>query len=107
MYQWFFFSCEKKDLYDRTGILTPDQMTNALIQVHLCEAKVGHSFYSGDSSKLYYASLEKEAFSKLGITNVQYAQSHAFYTAHLVEFDDIYTRVVDSLSLRQQLKKYY
>lgn len=102
-----FFSCDKKQSVDRTGILTPEQMTNALIHVHLCEGKVSHSFFAGDSAKLFYLTLEKEAFTKLGITKAQYEKSYAFYTAHVEEFDEIYTKVVDSLSLREQLKKYY
>lgn len=101
------FSCNKSEKINREGILTPEQMTNALIHIHLCEGKVSHTFFTGDSAKLYYLNLENAAFKKMGITKAQYEKSYAFYSNQVEEFDDIYTRVVDSLSLREQLKKYY
>lgn len=102
-----FFSCNESPKLDRTGILTPDQMTSALIEIHLCEGKVSHTFFTGDSAKYYYLSLEKLAFKKLGITKEQYEKSYSFYAKQVEELDNIYTRVVDSLSLREQLKRYY
>lgn len=99
----FLISCgNESQLPD--GILKKDQMVNALIQVHLSEAKCGQSFLKGDTSQILFARLQEAAFSKLGITKPQYDSSYQYYMRNLGDFDEIYARVVDSLSLKEQLK---
>ncbi len=87
------------------NILDKDKMVKILVDIHLCEAKCGQSFLRGDTAKTLYARMENELFIKYKISKQSYLNSYQYYMNNLSEFDDIYARVVDSLSLREQLNK--
>ncbi|TAG59524.1 MAG: DUF4296 domain-containing protein [Cytophagales bacterium] len=86
-------------------IIDEDKMVRLLIEIHICETKSTQSFLYGDTSKVVYAKLESELFKKMGVTKSNYEDSYQYYMKNLIEFDLMYSRVVDSLSLRESLRK--
>ncbi|MDX2195544.1 MAG: DUF4296 domain-containing protein [Cytophagales bacterium] len=85
--------------------LSEDEMVNTLIQIHLNEAKAINTFLPVDSQRLYYKILEDSMWYKLQTTRVLYDSSYKMYARHAYALDKIYTRVIDSLSLREALRK--
>ena len=81
-------------------------MVKVLVDIHIAEAKANHlKVLHKDSSSAIYRELEKAVFKKNKISKTTYLRSYKYYTSRPEEMDDIYSRVVDSLSLRQKIRK--
>lgn len=87
------------------NILDKDIMVKLLVEIHISESKCGQSYLRGDTSKVLYGRLETDIFKNMKVSKKSYDTSYSYYAKHLTEFEDIYARVVDSLSLREQLHK--
>ena len=92
---------------DRTpkGILPKQKMINFLIDVHLTEAKLNSLGIPTDSAKSLFNLYQKELYEKHGIDDSVYQVSHVYYLENPKKMTEIYAAVVDSLSLRERLKK--
>ena len=77
-------------------------MVNALIDIHLLEAKVNKLYLNPDSSSQVYRHYENLLFSDMGISRADYQRSFEFYINELGEMREIYNRVTDSLLARQK-----
>lgn len=81
-------------------------MVNILIDIHLIEAKVNHlKIKNRDSSAAVYTALQDQVFKEHKVSQKQYVKSYIYYKANAHLLDNIYSRVVDSLSLRQKILK--
>ena len=85
-------------------ILSEDKMVNILIKIHLTEAKISNSLYPSDSALIYYKSMEDSIYHKMGIPKKDYTESYIYYMRNIEQMDRIYSRVIDSLSLREALR---
>ncbi|MDN3203158.1 DUF4296 domain-containing protein [Algoriphagus sediminis] len=86
-------------------ILNEDEMVNVLIDIHIAEGISSSLPVSYDSSGVMYTLLEKDVFTKHEITDSVFTQSMLYYLQYPAEIDEIYGRVVDSLSKKQALYK--
>ena len=87
------------------GILPEDKMVKLLIKIHIAEAKIATSYLPGDSSIRQYKVFEDSAFKSEGTDKATYENSYKYYGANPERLDKIYSIVVDSLSLREALRK--
>ena len=94
------FSCSDKIPED---ILSKDEMTNILIEMHLAEAKVGSLGLNTDSSALLYEAMEKRVLEEQNLSEAAYLKSYNYYLENIKLMEDVYARVVDSLSLRESI----
>lgn len=78
---------------------------NVLIDIHIAEGISSSLPVSFDSSGVMYSLLEKDVFTKHEITDSVFTQSMLYYLQYPESMDDIYARVVDSLSMKQALYK--
>jgi ATP sulfurylase len=81
------------------GILSEDEMVNVLIDIQLTEGIVSAIPVSYDSSQVLYKLLEKDVFSKHGVTDSVFTKSMLFHLEDAAKMDRIYSRVIDSLTV--------
>jgi hypothetical protein len=87
-------------------ILAKDKMISLLIDIHLAEAKSSFSTLQGnDSIYSYFRILKDSIMIKHKTDTVEFNKSFNYYVSNPVKMEEIYAAVVDSLSLRETLKK--
>lgn len=72
-------------------------MASVLVDIQLAEGKVSSLPISYDSSQVLYSLLEKDIFSKHGVTDSVFIESMEYYLEYAEKMDRIYARVIDSL----------
>jgi hypothetical protein len=96
------FGCIPKDKPPE-NIMSKEQMVSFLIDLHLIEAKISISRFPNDSVKVIFPEIEEELFRKHHISDSIYFRSYQYYLNDMFEMEEIYTAVVDSLSLRERV----
>lgn len=94
-------SCDSDEV--PSGILSEDQMVNVLIDIQLTEGMVSALPIPYDSSQVLYSLMEKEVFIKHGVQDSVFVNSMLFYLEDAKKMDEIYTRVIDSLVVRETI----
>lgn len=79
------------------GVLDEDLMVSILVDIQLAEGKVSSLPVTYDSSQVLYALLEKDIFSKHGVTDSGFVASMEYYLEDAEKMDRMYARVIDSL----------
>jgi predicted type IV restriction endonuclease len=98
------FSCKKAEKLPE-GILSEAEMVQVFIEMHLAEAAINNLVLSKDSSDIVFRYLERKIWEKLDVSDSAVKKSHQYYLAQPEKLDLMYTAVVDSLALREQLLK--
>lgn len=83
-------------------ILPHEKMVEVLIDIHLTEGKVETLPFSRDSLQVIYKLLEKDVFLKHKVSDSIFTHSMLYYLRDLSEMEQIYSRVYDSLYLREK-----
>ncbi|WP_242203939.1 DUF4296 domain-containing protein [Aestuariivivens insulae] len=83
------------------NLISKDNMVNILIDIRLVSAATGANKRTLESK---VANKEAYIFNKYNIDSLQFALSNEYYAYHVDDYDDIYTRVKDSL---EKLKTFY
>lgn len=94
-------SCDTESV--PSHILSEDQMVNVLIDIQLTEGMVSSLPISYDSSQVLYTLMEKDVFIKHGLPDSVFINSMLFYLEDAGKMDKIYSRVIDSLVVRESL----
>lgn len=76
-------------------------MVEVLIDIHLTEGIASAMPVTYDSSKVLYNLLEKDVFLKHEVIDSVFTQSMLYYLRDPAEMEQIYSRVVDSLVVRE------
>ncbi|WP_339878356.1 DUF4296 domain-containing protein [uncultured Algoriphagus sp.] len=84
-----------------TDLLSEDKMVEVLIDIHLTEGITSAMPVAYDSSKVLYNLLEKDVFLKHEVSDSVFTQSMLYYLQDPAEMEQIYSRVVDSLVVRE------
>ena len=85
------------------SLMDEHDMINYLIDLHLAEAAVQNLRLKGDSAKIVFAAKEKYLLKEHHITDSIFINSYNYYLEHPIKLEEIYSAVVDSISLRQSL----
>ena len=96
------WGCVHKDKPSE-AIMTKEQMVSFLIDLHIMEAKINTTRFPSDSIKSIFPEIEKELFKEHNITDTLYFRSYQYYLSNMFDMEEIYTAVVDSLSLRERI----
>ena len=86
-------------------LLDHESMVSYLIDLHVAEAEITNLRVELDSASYLFSILEEDLLVKHEITEAGFIDSYNYYLQHPDELQLIYTTVVDSLSLRQSLRK--
>lgn len=78
-------------------------MVNVLIDIQLTEGIVSTLPIAYDSSQVLYSLMEKDVFLKHGVEDSVFTTSLLFYLEDAQKMDRIYTRVIDSLVVRESV----
>lgn len=84
-------------------IMSKQQMVSFLIDLHIIESKMSSSRFPNDSIEAIFPQIEHELFKKHHITDSIYFKSYQYYLSNMFDMEEIYTAVVDSLSLRERI----
>lgn len=100
------FSCSKfaKDKRPE-GVMLESKMASVLVDIHLAEARANVMNPHLDSARFYFAVYKDSIFKKNQTTKIEFDSSYNYYMRNVALMDKIYMEVIDSLSLRQALKK--
>jgi len=85
------------------GIMSKQEMVSFLIDLHIMEAKITTVRFPNDSVKLFFPEIEQELFKKHNVSDSVYFKSYQYYLNNMFDMEEIYTAVVDSLSLRERV----
>jgi hypothetical protein len=96
-----FSACNSDDR--PSHVLTKEKMVDILTNLHLAEAYVNTNFPFSDSSKYVYKKMQDSILKAQGTDGVAYDSSLAYYQRHVEVLDQIYSSVVDSLSLGETI----
>lgn len=86
-------------------ILTQEEMTHIMIQIHLLEAKVGRLGISKDSALTVYAHFENVILKDSEVDSSIYFESFQYYSVHPKIFSKLYAAVTDSLMEMESKEK--
>ena len=78
-------------------------MVNVLIHMYLSEERISHLNIGYDSLNQLLPYLRKSILTKAGVQDSVFRKSMEYYMAHPKRLEYIYTAVVDSLSLQEQV----
>ena len=87
------------------SIMDEQDMINYLIDLHIAEAAVQNLRLKADSAKIVFAAQEKYLLNEHHITDSIFIDSYNYYLQRPIKLEDIYSAVIDSISLRQSLLK--
>lgn len=97
----FLFSCSDNKNPD---VLSKNEMTDVLIDMHIAEAKVNTIGLNADSTEILYNIMEKRILEEHGISKEQYLQSYNYYLRNMDQLESLYGMLVDSLSLKERIE---
>jgi hypothetical protein len=84
-------------------LINKDKMTQILIEMHIAEAKVNTLGLSSDSTDVLINLMTERVLNQLGYTEEEYLTSYNYYMRDVRQMEQLYSRVVDSLSLREEI----
>jgi hypothetical protein len=84
------------------NILTQEQFSKLILEMYLAEAKLTSLDISKDSVYKLFVPYEEKYLKKSGISDTLLHNTYQYYFDHPQEFEQIYDRVIDSLSLLER-----
>ena len=93
-------SCQGKK--GNADILTPEQMVERLSDLYILEQKTMRLALPNDSSVGAFKRMKAEVFKRSDLTDSVFKKSFQYYVDRPAELEQIYTAVIDTLSLREQ-----
>jgi len=94
-------SCSKERVPN--SVMSKDEMINYLIDLHISEAAVQNLRLKADSARIVFSIQEKFILNEHKIADSTFIKSYNFYLGRPSMLEEIYSAVVDSISLRQSL----
>jgi hypothetical protein len=98
-------ACANETKAPPADILTKEKMIDYLIDLQITEAKINSLGLPPDTVKSFYNTIRDELYKKHNISDSVYYKSLRYYLYDVKDMEDIYSAVVDSLSLRERLQK--
>ena len=85
------------------GLIGKEQMVAFLVDLHIAEVKVQNLGIKVDSVKKVFSILEADLFRQHQFNDSLYIKSYQFYVEQPSLMEEIYSAVLDTLSLRRDL----
>ncbi len=86
------------------NLLSKEEITSLLIQIHLLEARLESSRLPPDSARALFQSQQSELMweHKVPETDSAFERSYRYYATHNKDLDEIYAVVIDSLQAQEK-----
>lgn len=99
-------SCVREQKREIPEWLVPeDKMIGFLIEMHIVESKMTRLGIKRDSTAQIFAHYQNELFEKYDIVDSNYFKSYNYYLEDVDAMSRMYSIIVDSLSVREQVSK--
>lgn len=100
-------ACEQEEATQKPeNLVSEDKMITFLVDLHIAEAKLGYiSVKDRDSLEIIFRNYEQALFEKYDIEDSAYYKSYEYYLSDMEKMHDIYSAVVDSLSILNSMEK--
>ncbi len=95
-------ACGEEHKNEAQPILSHHEMVKALTEIYLAEQKVNRLGVPRDSAEREFGRFKKVIFKRIGISDSIFKRSFDYYMDRPGEMEQIYTTLVDSLSLMEQ-----
>ena len=95
-------ACGDEDKTAAQPVLSHREMVKALTEIYLAEQKVSRLGVPRDSAEREFERFKKVIFKGIGISDSNFKRSFDYYMDRPREMEQIYTTLVDSLSLMEQ-----
>jgi len=101
------FSCQQEEAIEKPkGLVSEEKMISFLIDMHMAEAKVSYAKVKDrDSLEIIFRNYEQALFEKHQIQDSAYYRSYEYYLSDMEKMNEIYSAVVDSLSVLNSIEK--
>ena len=96
-----FGSCSDKYQVPE-GVLEKEKMVNVLSDLYLAEQKINSIGVKRDSLRQIFEVAKIKIFAEAGTTDSVFKRSMNYYLEHPKSMEDLYTSLIDSLSLQEQ-----
>jgi hypothetical protein len=96
------YSCKKEEKLPE-GIMNEEQMVSMLIDIHIAQAAIQDLHVDKDSGAFLFKVFERESLLKNNAIDSAFYKSYSWYLDHPQQMYEIYTAVVDTLTLRESL----
>ena len=80
-------------------------MVRYLVDLHMAEANVSNLRLPPDTSTYIFEAFELDILEKHGISDTTFMRSYNYYLQNPGQLEEIYSAVVDSISLKQSLER--
>lgn len=97
----FGFGCQENEKPEY--LISKDQLVSILVDIHVTEGIASSLPVPYDSSQVIYSLLERDVFEKHEVSDSVFTKSLIFYLKDPALMDEVYGRVVDSLSKKQTI----
>ena len=94
-------SCGEADR-EESPILSKPEMVKALTEIYISEQKINRLGIPRDSAEREFERFKKVIFKNIGVSDSVFKRSFDYYMDRPKEMEQIYTALVDSLSLMEQ-----
>jgi hypothetical protein len=86
------------------NLLSKQEMTSLLVQVHLLESQLEASRLAPDSARALFLSQERLLLRRHQIpeTDSAFERSYRYYSTHAKDLDEIYAGVIDTLMAKEK-----
>lgn len=96
-------SCSGKEEVPK-GVIAPEKMAEILSDIYLAEHKVNNVRIKQDSAQIVMRHYELKIFEDHNTTDSIYKESFKYYLDNPIKLESIYDIVIDSISLKEQVK---
>ncbi len=86
-------------------VLSQEELSTLLVEFYLAEARLGTIPVSHDSAMKLFLPFEQSLLKKKNVSEEVLKRTYRYYLDHPKEFEAVYDRVIDTLSLREQRSK--
>jgi hypothetical protein len=86
-------------------LLEKEKMAEILVNIHVSEASIEQEQIVLDSSKILYSAAHKDILAEFNVSEEQFKTSFLYYLGEVKQMDEIYTIVLDKLSVMEAQNK--
>lgn len=98
-------ACDKQQKTKPADVYSQEEMVQFLIDIQIAEARIIDLNLARDTTDQIFKAIEDSLFRKHGIDDSLYHVSYEYYLNDVEGLNNIYSAIVDSLSLRERLSK--
>lgn len=96
-------SCSSESALDvkPSDLISEDKMVDVMIDMHMTESALSLKNFNRDSSLKLFVFYKEDVYKNYQISEKQFQESYQYYATHSKVFNDMYSRIVDSLNVKE------